>query len=166
MAKKKKASKMKKWASFVSGGGTTTAAIFDAIIDGRLRGIKPTLLVASKAGIGAIEKVRERISVYGKQFDMTEDDIVVAERRELGDKAWTDKLYSACFERGVDVITQNGWLPKTPEDVIRVVNGNIFNQHPGPLDPGYELDFGGGGALGMYGRRVHCARLLFARRTE
>ena len=38
----------------------------------------------------------------------------------------------------------------------------MTNQHPGPIDPG-RLGFGG---TGMYGRRVHCARLIFARTVE
>lgn len=38
----------------------------------------------------------------------------------------------------------------------------MVNQHPGPLDPGHP-DFGG---PGMYGRRVHAARLYYVRETE
>src|SRR5437588_342377 len=40
-------------------------------------------------------------------------------------------------------------------------SGRIINQHPGPLDPG-RPDFGG---KGMFGRRVHAARLLFVNQT-
>lgn len=38
----------------------------------------------------------------------------------------------------------------------------MINQHGGPLDPG-RPDFGG---RGMYGRRIHCARLYFVRATQ
>lgn len=61
-------------------------------------------------------------------------------------------------KREVTVVTQNGWLPKTPEKVIDVFPGKIFNQHPGPVP-----EFGG---AGMYGRRVPAAVLLFTRMTK
>lgn len=56
------------------------------------------------------------------------------------------------------MVTQNGWLPKTPAMVIDAFPGNIYNQHPGPVP-----EFGG---KGMYGRRVHAAVLLFKRLTK
>jgi len=61
-------------------------------------------------------------------------------------------------ERRATVVTQNGWLPITPEHVIDEFRETIFNQHPGPVP-----EFGG---RGMYGRRVHAARLLFVRETK
>ena len=156
----------KRWASFVSGGGTTMAAILDAIVVGRLVGIAPALIVATSEDIGAINKAKQRISEHGSKLELRENDIVIADLRKSSWEVWRDGIVDACQRRGVEVITQNGWFPKTPTAVIAAVNGNIFNQHPGPLDPGRKHDFGGGGHLGMYGRRVHCARLLFARRTE
>ena len=157
----------KRWASFVSGGGTTMAAILDAVIQGRLTGIVPALIVASKPEIGAIKKVLQRIRDHGSKLELRNDDIVVASPRLFAwPENWAKLIADHCRSREIDVVTQNGWLPKTPATVIEAVNGNIFNQHPGPLDPGRKYDFGGGGDLGMYGRRVHCARLLFARWTE
>lgn len=58
----------------------------------------------------------------------------------------------------LDLVSQNGWLPKTPLNVVDFYKERIINQHPGPLDPGRDLDFGG---KGMYGSRVTCARLAF-----
>jgi phosphoribosylglycinamide formyltransferase-1 len=53
-------------------------------------------------------------------------------------------------------------MVQTPLEVVLHYEGRSINQHPGPLDPDpvRQLDFGG---TGMYGRRVHCARLLFLR---
>ena len=51
---------MKRIASLVSGGGTTNDAILGAIQGGTLTGIEPGLLVASKHGIGAIDKALAR----------------------------------------------------------------------------------------------------------
>lgn len=61
--------------------------------------------------------------------------------------------------RPVDLISQNGWMPLTPENVVKRYEGRAFNQHPGPLDPGRsKFDFGG---KGMFGSRVTCARVAF-----
>jgi phosphoribosylglycinamide formyltransferase-1 len=56
------------------------------------------------------------------------------------------------------MVSQNGWLPMTPDNVIEEYNGAIFNQHPGLLP-----DFGGDG---MYGKRVHAATLAFRKMTK
>lgn len=59
--------------------------------------------------------------------------------------------------RGVTLVTQNGWLPFTPEIVLDAFPNAIFNQHPGPVP-----EFGG---KGMYGIRVHEAIINFSRKT-
>jgi phosphoribosylglycinamide formyltransferase-1 len=49
----------------------------------------------------------------------------------------------------------------TPANVIDRYKGMMVNQHPGPLDTGRD-DFGG---PGMYGLRVHAARICFVSKT-
>jgi len=49
-------------------------------------------------------------------------------------------------------------MPLTPDPIVEEYAGRIINQHPGPLDPGRGMDFGG---KGMYGARVLAARLAY-----
>lgn len=134
----------------ISGGGTTMEAILKECQSGRLYRIEPALIIASSKDAGGIEKART--------LGVSHDNIVVIHQRDFDNaQVFGKAILSACCERGVEVITQNGWMLKTPRNVIDAFCGRIFNQHPGPTP-----DFGG---KGMFGRRVHCARLLFTRMT-
>lgn len=140
-----------RFASFVSGGGTTMREILRAVREG-LADAHPALVLASESGIGAIEKAQESGMV-------APDDIVVLRRGDFTTReAFGEAILAACRDRGVDFILQNGWIPLTPTNVIEAYDGRIINQHPAPLDPGY-LDFGG---RGMRGRAAIAATLYFA----
>lgn len=140
-------------AMLVSGGGTTMQAIIQACKSGRLPRVQPVLVIASRLGIGAIEKA------LGE--GIAPEDIVVLRPTECGE-AFGEKILAECRKHGVDFVGQYGWMVKTPPNVIEVWKGMMVNQHPGPLDPG-RPDFGG---KGMFGRRVHCARLYFVRTVK
>lgn len=142
-------------ALLVSGGGTTMAAILAAIQDQKLVGVEPALIIASKPGIGAIEKALA--------LGIDAADILVISPKDYPDQAsFGAKIIAECRRRGVNFISQNGWLPHTPRIVIEEFP-RIINQHPGPLDPKAPgFDFGG---KGMYGRRVIAARLYFCQKV-
>lgn len=142
-------------ALLISGGGTTMEAIIQATQDGRLSGVVPALIIASKETAGGISKARA--------LGISDADIIVLnpkmfETRELFGEA----IISECKKRNIDFIGQYGWLIKTPENVINAYKGMIINQHPAPLDTG-RPDFGG---VGMHGVRDHEARLCFVRKTN
>jgi phosphoribosylglycinamide formyltransferase-1 len=88
----------------------------------------------------------------------------VISSRELSPKHFSSSeefgkaILKICADNKVDFIGQYGWLVKTPKNVIEAYQDMMVNQHNGPLP-----EFGGDG---MYGMRVHCARLLFARRVQ
>lgn len=143
-------------ATLVSGGGTTAAEIIKASQSGEISNLDIACVIASKAGIGALQKALD--------LGVDEKDIVIVNRSKfrtldgkIDQEAFGEALIFEMKKRGVTVVTQNGWLPLTPENVIRKFEGAIFNQHPGPLP-----DFGG---EGMYGRRVHSAVLAVRRLT-
>jgi phosphoribosylglycinamide formyltransferase 1 len=139
-----------KWCSMISGGGTTMEAMLKEIQSGRLYKFTPALIIASSDDAGGIEKARA--------MGVSRDNIVVIHSRDFDSaKAFGEALLLALRQHEIEVITQNGWMLKTPSNAIDAFLGKIFNQHPGPTP-----DFGG---KGMFGRRVHCARLLFARMT-
>lgn len=141
----------------ISGGGTTAEAIINAaksgrLASGKLAGVEIACVIASTPEAGGIERA--------KKAGVPEKDVLVlspkafATREEFG-----GAIIKECRARGADFVGQYGWLVKTPENVIEAFAGRIVNQHPGPLDPG-RSDFGG---KGMFGRRVHAARLFFVR---
>ena len=146
-----------KLAMLISGGGTTAAAIIQACQNGELfgSGLEPALVVASKENIDGIERI--------KNLGFLEKDIVIISPKDFSTpEEFGTAIIRACRERNVDIIGQYGWLHKTPANVVEAYKDKMINQHPGPLDPGH-LDFGG---AGMYGRRVHSARLCFVKKTN
>ncbi len=151
--------KMIKVALFASGGGSTVAAILDAVRAKRLS-VDPVVLIVSRNDAGVIEKARER------GFDENQIEIIRPRDFQTPEHLG-DAIIRACTMRDVEVIGQYGWLPKTPTNVIEAFP-QIVNQHPGALDPDHATkerpnpDFGG---KGMYGRRVIAAALHFAKRT-
>lgn len=139
----------------ISGGGTTMAAIITAIKNGRLKNVEPVLVIASKPDAGGIEKAIN--------LGISKEDVIVIKRKDFASsEEFGQKITDECKKRKVEFIGQYGWLCLTPGNVVKEFEGMMVNQHPGPLDIG-RPDFGG---HGMYGRRVHCARLLFVQRTN
>jgi phosphoribosylglycinamide formyltransferase 1 len=134
----------KNWASFVSGGGTTFENMAMACKNKEVIGITPSLVVASKPGIAGIDRANK--------LDIP---VVVIERKNFSSQEeFGVEIIRNLKEYNIDFITQNGWLPLTPENVIESYKNNIYNQHPGPVP-----EFGG---KGMHGIFVHAARINFA----
>ena len=142
-------------ALLISGNGTTAEQIILATHSERLRNVEPALVIATRADAPGIERA-VRAGIPSK------DVIVIAPSGFLDEQSFGNTIIAACEERGVDFIGQYGWMAKTPANVIERFKDMMVNQHPGPLDPG-KPDFGG---IGMYGRRVHAARLWFVRKTN
>jgi phosphoribosylglycinamide formyltransferase-1 len=143
-------------AMLISGGGTTMKQILLAIQAGYLPRVNPALIIASSYEAGGIGQALKN------GFEMKNIAVIKPRKNPAESQIFGEEILSACHLHGVDFIGQFGWLPLTPENVIDAYRGRIINQHPGPLDPGGIGDFGG---PGMYGRRVHCARLAFVRWT-
>lgn len=142
-------------ALLISGGGTTMEAIIKASQNGALPSIIPVLIIASNEDAGGIEKA--------KRLGIKDEDIVVINPKNFKNRnLFGEEIIKECKKRKVDFIGQYGWMVMTPENVINEFEGMIVNQHPGPLDTG-RLDFGG---PGMYGMRVHLARLSFVNKIK
>lgn len=138
-------------AMLISGGGTTMQRIIQACQSGELPRVVPVCVIASNRLAGGIAKA-QKLNVPTK--------IICRQDFHCAD-AFGEALLRVCQQYAVDMVGQYGWLPITPGNFIVAYQQAFTNQHPGPLDPGH-LDFGG---KGMYGRRVHAARLLFCRRV-
>ena len=145
-----------KIALLLSGSGTTAARIISECAPGkRLEGIEPVLVIASRPDAGGIQKAID--------LGINKKDVIVLERSKFPTPGtFGSAIIAECEKRGVEFIGQYGWMVLTPANVIERYKGMMTNQHPGPLDIGRE-DFGG---AGMYGMRVHAARLCFVQKTE
>ncbi len=142
-------------ALLISGGGTTMEAIIRAIQNGTLQKVFPTLIISSNEKAGGLEKARK--------LGINEDNILVIDPKDFKTREeFGKKILEECKKREVDFIGQYGWMVMTPENVIEAYKDKIVNQHPGPLDNG-RPDFGGSG---MYGMRVHQARLAFVEKVQ
>jgi len=117
------------YASFISGSGTTMEAMAKVF--------KPSLVIASKVDIEGIQKAKKLkipvVVINSKDFETSE--------------LFGKEILKNLKKYKINFITQNGWLPLTPKNVIKKYKNNIYNQHPGPLP-----QFGG---KGMYGVHVH-----------
>ena len=150
-------------AILLSGEGTTAARIIsECRWDGKLYGMNAALVIASRPDAGGIEKARS--------LGVKEENIVVIERKDFETpEAFGEAILVQCAKRNIDIIGQYGWMVMTPANVVEKYEGRMINQHPGPLDiypnaPDGRAghDFGG---AGMYGMRVHAARLCFVQKT-
>lgn len=139
-------------ALLISGGGTTMREIIRACNDGRLPRIEPRCVIASRHDAGGIVKALEE--------GVDTACISVIDPIKAGTN-FASLMLRILNIHSIDLIGQYGWMPQTPVEVIEKYSGWMINQHPGPLDPG-RPDFGG---RGMFGRRVHCARIYFLRRA-
>ena len=134
----------------ISGSGTTMGEIIRACQDQEIPNTEIGCIISSKDNTGGIEKA--------KKMGISEEDVVVIDPRDYKDELFFGKKINEELERrGVTFVTQNGWMPKTPENVVRKFESRIFNQHPAPVP-----EFGG---KGMYGKRPHQAIIEFSRLT-
>lgn len=129
-------------ALLISGEGTTAEAVIQAYKDGEIGRIRPVVVISSRADARGLARA--------KALDIPTE---VVQRNGRCVEAFGDALLEKLRYYGVDLVSQNGWVPLTPEIVIDEFDGRIVNQHPGRLPA-----FGG---KGMYGARVTCATLAY-----
>ena len=128
---------MKRIAVFASGSGSDFQSLIDA--NEREPFCEISLLVASKAGIGAVDRAEKHgiahIVCSKKDFSSAE---------EMG-----ERLIAECRARGIDYIVLAGYLSMVPENLIRAYPDAIINIHPS-LIPAFC-------GKGFYGLNVHRA---------
>ena len=132
---------MKRIEVFASGGGTDFQSVIDANLAENFCEI--AVLIASKGGIGAIERAKKhgiRAEVFSK-----------ADYPDL--EELYEKLAALLNGLGVDYIVLAGWLKIIPESFIKKFEDRIINIHPSLIPA-----FCGGG---YYGLKVHRAVLEY-----
>lgn len=131
---------MKKIAVFASGGGTDFQSVIDANERENFCFIK--YLVASKPGIGAIERAKKHgieILVFDKNTETKEE--------------FYTRIAVVLKAAGVDYIVLAGWLSVVPERFIKQFENAIINIHPS-LIPAFC-------GMGYYGLKVHRAAIEY-----
>jgi len=114
-------------------------------------------VISSTPTAGGIEKAK-KLEIPDKDIIVIDPDEFRGADKKVDQEGFGNEILKNLRERGVTIVTQNGWMPLTPQHVIAEYSDTIFNQHPGPVP-----EFGG---RGMHGKRVHAARLLFVRETR
>ncbi len=132
---------MKRIAVFASGGGTDFQSVIDA--NEREKFCEIVALIASKDGIGAIERAKKH-GIYTAVFA----------KRDFPDleKLYSELTYLLNMQR-VDYIVLAGWLKIIPESFIKSFEDRIINIHPS-LIPAFCGE-------GYYGLKVHRAVLEY-----
>ena len=128
---------MKRIAVLVSGGGTNLQALIDAEKNGMLGNGKISLVVASKAGVYALERA-ENNGIKS----------VVLSRKEYDSiKSYSRALTDALIEEKIDLVVLAGFLTIFDEQVYEAFTNKIINVHPA-LIPSFC-------GKGYYGLHVH-----------
>ncbi|MBI4136818.1 hypothetical protein HY469_02035 [Candidatus Roizmanbacteria bacterium] len=137
----------------ISGSGSTAEALCIATQTGRLP-LEIGCVIASIPTAGGIERLanlgfpREDIVVVNPEDFMGDDE-------EVDQFGFGQTINQTFKNRGITAVSQNGWLPLTPEVVIDEWEGVIFNQHPGPK---YET-------RGTHGIQPHAIMIYLYRET-
>jgi len=128
----------KRVAVFASGGGTNLQALIDHFNPAPAPAARVELVVASRGGIGALERA-ERVGIP----------FVVLDGRELEPAVLGARMLAELERHRIDLVVLAGWLQLVPVEVVERYHGRMLNIHPALL-PGF-------GGRGMYGMRVHRA---------
>ena len=137
-------------ASLISGGGTTMEQIGIAYKKGEIP-IEPVLVISSNPKAGGIEKAGR----LGIPHVVVNPDDFRGEDKKIDQEGFGLALLKVLRGNGVTVVTQNGWMPLTPEHVIDEFRDTIFNQHPGPKKE----------TRATHGLQPHAIMLYIARHT-
>ena len=132
---------MKRVAVFCSGGGTDFQSIIDA--NEKEQFCSLALLVASKDGIGAIDRAKKhgiKSMVFAKDENTTYEELF-------------ESINEALVINGIDFIVLAGYLSILDEKFVSKWKGKIINVHPS-LIPSFC-------GKGFYGLKVHEAALAY-----
>ena len=121
----------------VSGGGTNLQALINAQACGKLKSGTIALVIADKAGIGAIGRAK-KAGIDCKVIIRKEPD-------------FEEKVLSALMEHKIDMVVLAGFLGIFSADLLRRFGKPMINIHPA-LIPSFC-------GKGFYGLRVHQAAL-------
>lgn len=128
-------------AVLVSGGGTNLQALIDAQNNGEIKNGKITCVIASKAGVYALERAKNN----GIKT-------IVIPRAEYADiKSYTKAVTDALIAEQADLVVYAGFMTILDEQIVKAFPNKMMNVHPA-LIPSFC-------GKGFYGLHVHEAVL-------
>jgi len=128
---------MIKIAVLVSGGGTNLQALIDAWKKNELGGGELSLVISSKAGVGALERA-EKAGIKS---------IVIERKKYAALEDFDGAIAAALAENGIGLVVLAGFLSILGEKTLKTYENKIINVHPA-LIPSFC-------GKGFYGLRVH-----------
>ena len=127
--------------------------IVEACLSGEIP-LEIACIIASQPEAGGL--------VRAKKLGITDQDITVVNPKDflenglVNQEKFGEVLVKVLENHAVDIVSQNGWLPMTPKNVIDRYRGNIFNQHPGPKKE----------TRATYGIQPHAIMLFLCQKTN
>ena len=140
-------------ATLISGGGTTMREIIKASQSGEIP-MDIACVISSSPTAGGIEKARS-LGIPDKDIIVVDPNDFRGKDKKVDQEGFGLALLKVLRGYGVTVVTQNGWMPRTPEHVIDEYRDTIFNQHPGPKKE----------TRATHGLQPHAIMLYIARQT-
>jgi len=134
-------------AVLASGGGSNLQALLDRFPPGAGAAAVVRLVIASRAGIGALDRAHAA-GVAHEVIDPRTHDVADVASRTI----------AALDAADIDLVVLAGYMHLVPEAVVRRYHGRMINVHPALLP-----SFGG---HGLYGMRVHRAVLAAGARVS
>lgn len=130
-------------AFLISGRGSTVEAVLQACRDQQLTGVVPVVVVTSNPETPFWSKAEE--------YEVA---LKTVRRKDYPDPAAFGKALLDIFDsHKTNFVSQNGWVLRTPPNVIKEYDGRIINQHPARTP-----EFGG---QGMIGAAAVCASIAY-----
>lgn len=117
-------------ATLISGGGTTMQEIARTCQSGKIP-MDIACVISSTPFAGGIEEAM-LLGIPNKDVIVINPEDFRGADKKVDQEEFGSAILKELRERRVTVVTQNGWLPLTPEVVVDEYVGAIFNQHPGP----------------------------------
>lgn len=140
----------KNWASFVSGSGSTMAKMGDAVLSGGIEGVHFSLVVSDNLDEPFKPRLVGLEAAFGQSipFELVDLDSFRDDKGRINQEAFGELLNEILRDYRINIVTQNGWLPLTPD--LKV--DTWLNQHPNRLPH----------TAGLHGKQPHLVNLLYA----
>ncbi|OGY14546.1 MAG: hypothetical protein A3A58_01660 [Candidatus Blackburnbacteria bacterium RIFCSPLOWO2_01_FULL_41_27] len=116
-----------RWASLISGGGSTMFEMASAIQSGEIE-MEAACVIASTPEAGGLIKAQ----TLGIPVEVVNPKDYTGADGKVDLYAFGVANLAVLRKYGATVVTQNGYLARTSDIVIDAFRDSIFNQHPGP----------------------------------
>lgn len=117
--------------SLISGSGSTAEYIAQSVRDEKIPGLEFAGVIASNRDIEGIQRINEL--KMGIPVTVIDPQDFPNGEGGINTVAFGEEIINFARDNGATVLTQNGWKPWTPDNVVDEYEGSFFNQHPGPL---------------------------------